>query len=149
MPRMPVVKWGDPIMHWLPRLPPLVLIQFLGIEPENTYFENLLLSLQYILTHHYPNCTSTFDNLIALGNNQILDVRTSDEFDSGYIKGAVNIDFWDPAFKDLVKAKFDKSLPILVYCAGGGRSAMAANNLRKKGFKTIYNLEGGYESYTE
>lgn len=92
---------------------------------------------------------STFDNLIALGNNQLLDVRTSDEFDSGYIKGAVNIDFWDPAFMDLVKAKFDKSLPILVYCAGGGRSGMAASNLRKKGFKIIYDLEGGYESYRE
>lgn len=91
----------------------------------------------------------SFDNLIALGNNQLLDVRTSDEFDSGYIKGAVNIDFWDPSFMDLVKAKFDKSLPILIYCAGGGRSGMAASNLRKKGFKIIYDLEGGYESYIE
>jgi len=92
---------------------------------------------------------STFDNLIELGNHQLLDVRTSDEFKSGYIKGAINIDFWDPAFMELVKERFDKSLPLMIYCAGGGRSGMAANNLRKKGFKTIYDLEGGYESYTE
>lgn len=92
---------------------------------------------------------SDFDNLIALGNSQLLDVRTSDEFNSGCIKGAINIDFWDPAFLDLVKEKFDKSLPLMVYCAGGGRSAMAATNLRKKGFKIIYDLEGGYESYSD
>lgn len=92
---------------------------------------------------------ATLDNLIALGNKQILDVRTSDEFTLGYIKGAINIDFWDPAFIDQVKKKFDKSLPLIVYCAGGGRSAMAATNLRKKGFKLIYDLEGGYDSYIE
>ena len=90
---------------------------------------------------------STFDNLISLGNSQIIDVRTPEEFDSGGVDGAVNIDFWNPKFIDLVKSKFDKSIPVLVYCAGGGRSGMAAENLRKKGFKIIYDLEGGYESY--
>jgi len=90
---------------------------------------------------------STFDNLISLGNSQIIDVRTPEEFDSGGIDGAVNIDFWNPKFIDLVKSKFDKSIPVLVYCAGGGRSGMAAENLRKKGFKIIYDLEGGYESF--
>ena len=50
---------------------------------------------------------------------------------------------------ELVKKRFDKSIPLIIYCEGGGRSAMAASNLRKNGFKTIYDLEGGYESYSE
>ena len=67
----------------------------------------------------------------------------------GHIKGALNIDYWNPKFLDLVKSDFDKSIPLLVYCAGGGRSAMASERLKKKGYKLIYDLEGGYEAYTE
>lgn len=92
---------------------------------------------------------SSFENLIEKGNTQLLDVRTIDEFNAGFIQGAINIDFWDPAFIDLVKETFDKSIPILIYCAGGGRSGMAANNLRKKGFNVIYDLEGGYDAYKQ
>ena len=90
---------------------------------------------------------NTFDNLIDLGNNQILDVRTIEEFDDGSINGSVNIDYWNPEFLTTVQKKFDKNLPLLVYCAGGGRSALAASQLHKKGFKLIYNLDGGYDVY--
>ena len=93
--------------------------------------------------------TKAFKHLIADGNDQILDVRTKKEFAKGHIKGALNIDYWNPKFLDLVKSDFDKSIPLLVYCAGGGRSAMASERLKKKGYKLIYDLEGGYEAYTE
>ena len=93
--------------------------------------------------------SNTFDNLIDLGNNQILDVRTIEEFEEGSINGSVNIDYWNPEFVSIVKKKFDKNFPLLVYCAGGGRSALAADRLRKKGFKLIYNLDGGYDSYID
>ncbi len=36
---------------------------------------------------------------------------------------------------------------IIVFCAGGGRSAMASKKLSRLGFKMIYDLEGGYESF--
>lgn len=91
----------------------------------------------------------SFDNLIELGNKQILDVRTDKEFNEGHIKGALNIDFWNPEFLALVKSHFNKSEPLLIYCAGGGRSSMASQNLVKKGYKVIYDLEGGYEAYIE
>ena len=90
---------------------------------------------------------NTFDNLIELGNNQILDVRTVEEFELGSMDGSVNIDYWNPEFVTMVKKKFDKNFPLLVYCAGGGRSALAADQLHKKGFKLIYNLNGGYDAY--
>ena len=91
----------------------------------------------------------TFDNLIDMGNNQIIDVRTVEEFKVGSISGSVNIDYWNPEFLTLVKKKFDKNFPLLIYCAGGGRSALAADQLHKKGFKLIYNLDGGYDAYID
>jgi len=90
-----------------------------------------------------------FDQLINSGNEQLLDVRTEDEFNSGHLEGAINIDIWSSSFIKQVKSSFDRSKPLLVYCAGGGRSAMAADDLKKKGFKLIYDLEGGIEAYEE
>jgi len=91
----------------------------------------------------------TFAKLISQGEAQLLDVRTSKEFKQGNIKGSINIDFWKSDFIEQVKSEFDKSQPLLIYCAGGGRSGMASENLKKKGFKLIYDLEGGYEAYSE
>ena len=79
---------------------------------------------------------------------QILDVRTAKEIAQGKITGAAELDYFDPAFKSKVeKLKFDKSKPIVVYCAVGGRSSKAATVLSDLGYKTVYNLEGGYNAY--
>ena len=88
-----------------------------------------------------------FEQLMSSGNEQLLDVRTQDEFNAGHLEGAINIDIWSPSFMKEVKSRFDRSKPLLIYCAGGGRSAMAAEDLSKKGFKLIYDLEGGIESF--
>jgi rhodanese-related sulfurtransferase len=45
--------------------------------------------------------------------------------------------------------KLDKNKPVLVYCAAGGRSASAAKDLKKAGFKKVYDLEGGYDAWKE
>ena len=92
---------------------------------------------------------STFNELTSKEKVQLLDVRTSKEYKNGNIKGSVNIDFWKSDFIVQVKNKFDKSEPLYIYCAGGGRSGMASENLKKKGFKLIYDLDGGYEAYIE
>lgn len=80
---------------------------------------------------------------------QLVDVRTSNEYKEGSIKGAINIDFWDPEFSKLMRANFDKKKPLVVYCAGGGRSAMACEKLSKQGFKILLDVDGGYEAYIE
>lgn len=77
----------------------------------------------------------------------LLDVRTLEEFEKGTINSALNIDFWDPEFEDQCMSQLDKKNKIIVFCAGGGRSAMASKRLSKLGFKTIYDLKGGYESF--
>ncbi len=73
---------------------------------------------------------------------QIIDVRTPEEFNTGHILDAENINWLGDDFVKNTE-KLDKSEPIFVYCKSGGRSAKAAAKLEEIGFKKIYNLEGG------
>lgn len=80
---------------------------------------------------------------------QIVDVRTSKEVAEGKISGSMNIDYFSPTFITMAEKKLDKTKPVLVYCAAGGRSASAAKDLKKAGFKKVYDLEGGYDAWKE
>jgi len=77
-----------------------------------------------------------------LGGIQLIDIRTSREFNGGYIKGAVNINFFDRDFIDQM-SKLDKGKEIYIYCRSGNRTSKAAARLRKQGFTKIYDLRGG------
>jgi len=67
----------------------------------------------------------------------ILDVRTKNEFESGHIKGAVNIPL-DQLVNNLNKWK-DKNKPIITCCASGMRSASAKMLLKSRGYMNVYN----------
>ena len=73
----------------------------------------------------------------------VLDVRTPEETVEGMIEGAVTIDYEDDSFEAEV-AKLDKQKTYLVYCRSGIRGGKACKLMAKKGFKNLYNLQGGY-----
>ena len=77
---------------------------------------------------------------------QLIDVRTSEEFSSGSIEGAQNIDYNSEHFIDKI-SKLDRDRPVLVYCAMGGRSSKASKVFKSQEFKKIYDLKGGYSSW--
>ncbi len=77
---------------------------------------------------------------------QLIDVRTAGEFGGGHLPKAQNIDIRSADFSDKLKS-LDKSKPILVYCLSGGRSAQAAEIMRKEGFQ-VTELKGGYLKWT-
>ena len=83
-----------------------------------------------------------FKNLVESGNGQIIDVRTPEEVTEGYIKGAENINIYDPNFEANI-SKLDKNKPVYVYCKSGGRSGNAMSKMEELGFMEVYNLEGG------
>ena len=83
-----------------------------------------------------------FQKLINKENGIIIDVRTPQEFHSGHIKEATNIDFYAAEFTDKLKI-VRKDVPIYVYCRSGGRSSSAASKMEKLGFSKVYNLTGG------
>ncbi len=76
----------------------------------------------------------------------LLDVRTKDEFNGGFIEGAINIDFYASNFIEEVD-QLDKTKPLYIYCASGGRSGQAMKKIENLGFPEIYNLIGGYSSW--
>ena len=90
-----------------------------------------------------------FKKLMKDPSAQIVDVRTANEVAQGKINGSMNIDYFSPTFVSTAQKKLDKTKPVLVYCAAGGRSASAAKDLKKAGFKKVYDLEGGFDAWKE
>lgn len=83
------------------------------------------------------------DGLQKSENAVILDVRTPEEFEEGYIKNAKLINIQNPEnFMNEIE-KLDKSKPYYVYCRSGRRSEMACQIMDKSGFDQAYNLIGG------
>jgi|TARA_B100000767_G_scaffold202544_1_gene189454 rhodanese-related sulfurtransferase len=81
-------------------------------------------------------------------NAVILDVRTEEEFESGYIAGAHLIDIRQPPeFMEAVQA-LDKSKSYFVYCRSGARSGEACQLLDQLGIASKYNLKGGILAWT-
>lgn len=81
--------------------------------------------------------------LLDLKDVQLIDVRTKEEYDSGHLEKAQNIDFNSPTF-DAQISGLDKDKPVVLYCKSGGRSAKSAQKMHDAGFKNIYDLEGGF-----
>lgn len=82
-------------------------------------------------------------------NAFILDVRTDEETENGIIDHAHIIDIYKgPDFITEVQ-KLDKEKNYYVYCRSGGRSAQACALMEQLGFKTTYNLLGGYTAWEE
>ena len=84
---------------------------------------------------------------ILINEVQLLDVRTPEEYQQGFIEGAILINFFDSNFATQVSSTFNKNKPLYIYCAAGGRSNKAATKLGLEGFHIIYDLEGGYNSW--
>ncbi|MBX7226000.1 MAG: rhodanese-like domain-containing protein [Chitinophagales bacterium] len=82
----------------------------------------------------------------SLKNEQLIDVRTPEEFASGHLQNAVNINFYSSDFKEQLE-KLDKTKPVMVYCKSGGRSGKAAIILKELGFTIVYNLADGVEGW--
>ena len=80
-------------------------------------------------------------------NAVLIDVRTPEEFAAGALPNAINIDYKAADFKDKM-GQLDKTKPVFLYCAKGGRSADAATVCKEIGFSEIYDMEGGYTAWS-
>lgn len=75
----------------------------------------------------------------------ILDVRQPGEYEEGHIPGAKLAPL--PVLTDSLD-EIDPSIPVMVYCAIGGRSRVAAQTLAGKGYDQVINLAGGFKAWT-
>jgi len=80
-------------------------------------------------------------------NSFILDVRTEEEVEEGFIPNALNLDIHKgQEFIDELE-KLDKSKNYYVYCRSGARSGKACEIMDELGFANAYNLEGGFMNW--
>ena len=76
----------------------------------------------------------------------LLDVREADEWEQGHLNKAI---FLPRGFLEVKADKMlaDKNEPIVVYCAGGTRSAFAAKTLQDLGYSRVYSMRGGFTEW--
>lgn len=100
-----------------------------------------------IVTESKLLSAAEFKEKMKLAGVQIIDVRTDEEVAEGMIPGATQMNIMDRIqFKEGVET-LDPDKPVLVYCKGGGRSAQASEYLEEKGFKEVYDLNGGFMNW--
>ncbi len=85
---------------------------------------------------------SQFEQKMQEVQGKLLDVRTPDEYNSGHLSGALNLDFFSESFKNEL-AKLPKDQVYYVYCKSGGRSGKTRKLLNDAGFTQVFDLEGG------
>jgi adenylyltransferase/sulfurtransferase len=76
----------------------------------------------------------------------IIDIRERDEFAQGHLPGAV---FIPRGFLELQveQVQYDRTKPVVLYCAGGVRSVLAARNLKEMGYENVQSLIGGFNAW--
>lgn len=78
----------------------------------------------------------------------LVDVREESEFAAGHLPGAVHIGKGVIERDIEVKAP-DSATPLVLYCGGGFRSALAADALQKMGYTNVISMDGGWTGWTK
>lgn len=94
----------------------------------------------------FPDDAKEFLQRNAEGSYVLLDVRQPFEYEEAHLPGARLIPL--PRLADSL-AEIDPRKPVLVYCAVGGRSRMAAQLLTHQGFTNVFHLEGGIQAWED
>ena len=78
----------------------------------------------------------------------LVDVREESEFAKDHIPGALHMGK-GTIERDIEQRVPDLDTPIVLYCGGGFRSALAADNLRKMGYRNVFSMDGGVRGWRE
>jgi rhodanese-related sulfurtransferase len=79
---------------------------------------------------------------------RLIDTREDDEWRAGHARGAEHIGR-GVLERDIVGKAPDKDEELILYCGGGFRSALAADNLMRMGYKRVRSLAGGWREWTK
>ena len=87
------------------------------------------------------------EKLEAKEEFHLVDVREDHEWAAGHIPGAKHLS------KGIIERDIEEQIPnreagILLYCGGGYRSALVADNLQKMGYKRVVSVDGGWRGWT-
>ncbi|MCM8542076.1 MAG: rhodanese-like domain-containing protein [Lentisphaeraceae bacterium] len=79
---------------------------------------------------------------------ELIDVREDGEWNKGYIPSSIHIGK-GVMERDVEKLIPDHSKELILYCGGGFRSALAADNLQKMGYTNVWSMDGGFRGWNE
>ena len=77
----------------------------------------------------------------------LVDVREESEYAAGHVPGAVHLSK-GTIERDIEERVPDVDTEIVLYCGGGYRSALAADNLQKMGYRNVLSMDGGWRGWT-
>ena len=82
------------------------------------------------------------------GGFKLVDVREESEWAAGHIPGAMHLG------KGVIERDVEQKIPdtnqeIILYCGGGFRSALAADNLQRMGYRNVISMDGGWRGWKE
>lgn len=77
----------------------------------------------------------------------LVDVREESEFSKGHLPGAVHLGK-GVIERDIEKAIPDAAAPLVLYCGGGFRSALAADAIQRMGYTNVVSMDGGWSGWT-
>ena len=78
----------------------------------------------------------------------LIDVREDNEWEAGHATGAKHIGR-GVIERDIINEFPDKNAELVLYCGGGYRSALAADNLQKMGYQRVFSMKGGWTAWKE
>lgn len=89
---------------------------------------------------------------VASGKALLVDVRDAPERANGTIPGAIHasrgmLEFHADPSSPYHKAEFDPGKRVILHCASGGRSALAAQSLKSLGYANVAHLDGGFKAW--
>lgn len=79
---------------------------------------------------------------------ELIDVREDHEYEEGSIEGAFHLGR-GILERDIEKFFPDRQTPLILYCGGGYRSALACDSLQRMGYKNVRSLAGGFRTWYE
>jgi phage shock protein E len=91
---------------------------------------------------------AVFEKQVTEHKGQLIDVRTTKEFETGHLADATHMHIYDADFSRRVDS-LNKNETVYVYCKAGGRSSEAVELLKQKGFVHIVELQGGIDAWNE
>lgn len=77
----------------------------------------------------------------------VVDVREESEYAAGHVPGAVHLSK-GVIERDIERVVPDPATPLVLYCGGGFRSALATDNIQKMGYTNVISMDGGWRDWT-
>ena len=78
----------------------------------------------------------------------LIDVRETSEWNQGHLPGAIHLSK-GIIERDIEKTIPDLKIPLVLYCGGGYRSALAADNVQRMGYQNVLSMDGGFKGWKE